>query len=588
MTICRTALESIFDECDRYGQDETGGRLIGTYRAGRRDRLSITVSGVIEPGPNARRTATSFFQDGAYQEEVFRSVERNHPDIEHLGNWHTHHVNGYPTLSGGDRETYRRTVNHPNHNTDFFYALLVTARNPRGAEARYSVRHFILYRGNGHVYEIPASLVRVVDRPAVWPPSRTAADSEPADLTTTEHSNEQRAKDNEFFERMHPALRPYLSKRTGRPYWRGRIVLVDDSSPEILVAEVTETGGLPRYAVAVLDEPAASTETARSFAERRFTSARDAIGALERKLKRELFNSRARKPDALGGVRTEQEEEMDVCKVYVGQGELAVVRHLGEAIIVDSWIPDAEKEGVEAKLRQLVRDHSVPGLILSGLDADHACPYGVDLILTSFAPDWVMYPKYYKETDNAAEVFKIIDKHEQRRRQGPRPLRRVSVRVDRLDSRLLTGLSSAFIYELFSPHIEDMDCSNNCSIVLKLTGVGASGFSYLITGDTENGRWDRMNEIFHTALRSDVLDAPHHGSKNATNAETILLIEPNTVLISAGVDNPYGHPDPQAVHAYGRVAKHVYATNKSSGNPKVGVSLFTRRNGTDFETQLVR
>lgn len=279
---------------------------------------------------------------------------------------------------------------------------------------------------------------------------------------------------------------------------------------------------------------------------------------------------------------------MDVCKLYVGQGELAVVRNLGEAIIIDSWIPDAEKDGVEVKLRKLVENHALPGLILTGLDADHACPYGVDLILTNFAPDWVMYPTYYKETDNAAEVFKIIDKHEQRRRQSPRPLRRISVRVDSIESRFLTGLSTAFTFELFSPHVDDMDCSNNCSLVLKLAGAGASGFSYLISGDTENGRWDQMNKLFRTALRSDVFDAPHHGSKNGTNAETILLVEPNTVLISAGVDNPYGHPDAQAVHAYARVAKHVYATNKSSGDPKVGVSLFTRRNGTDFETQLVR
>ena len=42
--------------------------------------------------------------------------------IEHLGNWHTHHVNGYPNLSGGDVATYRRIVNHELHNLDFFYA----------------------------------------------------------------------------------------------------------------------------------------------------------------------------------------------------------------------------------------------------------------------------------------------------------------------------------------------------------------------------------------------------------------------------------------------------------------------------------
>lgn len=275
---------------------------------------------------------------------------------------------------------------------------------------------------------------------------------------------------------------------------------------------------------------------------------------------------------------------MDVFTCYVGQGALAVVRHSGEALIIDSLLPGSpEREQVEAKLSLLLREHTVPGLVLTGFDADHACPDGVDLILSKCSPDWIMYPKYYKDTDNATSVFNVVKKHEQRRQSSARPLKRVSVRLDQLDSRTLTGLSSRFRYELFSPHTEDMDFSNNCSIVLKLTGDGASGFSYLVTGDTENARWERINKLFGTALRSSVLAAPHHGSKNGTNAETITLVEPNTVLISAGVDNQYGHPDSQAVTAYRRVAKHVFAANIEGG-----VSLFTKQNGLDFETQLVR
>lgn len=274
---------------------------------------------------------------------------------------------------------------------------------------------------------------------------------------------------------------------------------------------------------------------------------------------------------------------MDIFTCYVGQGALAVVRHSGEAVIVDSFIPEDMRDDIEVKLSRLLRDHRVPGLILTGFDADHACPDGVEFILSRFAPDWVMYPKYYKDSDCATDVFDIIKRHEQRRSSSARPLRRVSVRLDRLDSRTLTGLSTRLHYELFSPHVDDMDNSNCSSIVLKLTGNGGSGFSYLIPGDTESNRWKRINELFGTALRSDVLAAPHHGSKNAANAETIILVEPNTVLISAGVDNQYGHPDPAAVAAYAQVAEHVFATNVEGG-----VCLFTKQNGSDFETQLAR
>ncbi len=234
-------------------------------------------------------------------------------------------------------------------------------------------------------------------------------------------------------------------------------------------------------------------------------------------------------------------------------------------------------------LERLLRDRAVVGLVLTGLDADHCSPSGVDYILSNHRPHWVMYPKYYKDTDSAAESFEVINRHERRRRVSRDPLRRLSVRVDNADGRRLADLAGDFEFELFSPHFEDIDNSNNASIVLRLTGRGPKGFSYLITGDTENDRWERIATIFGESIRSDVMAAPHHGSRNATNARALTLIRPNTVLISAGVENMYGHPHAQAVAAYGRVAKHVYATNVQGG-----VSLFTRADGPDFDTRLVR
>jgi beta-lactamase superfamily II metal-dependent hydrolase len=277
---------------------------------------------------------------------------------------------------------------------------------------------------------------------------------------------------------------------------------------------------------------------------------------------------------------------MDVSTLYVGQGALAVVRNSREAVIVDSLMPcseDSQRRPIESQLTRLLRDHKLCGLVLTSFDADHCCVEGIDFIFSKFQPDWIMYPKYYKDTDCASAAFGVIEKHERKRAGTAHPLNRVAVRLDKVDSRTMTGLSKFFEYEVFSPHLEDMDCSNNSGIVLKLTGVGPTGFSYLITGDTETGRWERISALFGNALRSSVLAAPHHGSKTGAHAKSLLNIEPNTVLISAGVDNQYGHPDSQALAAFQRVARHVHSTNVEGG-----VSLFTKLNGLDFDTQLFR
>jgi integrative and conjugative element protein (TIGR02256 family) len=165
VTFHRGVIALIFAECDRFDSHETGGALIGIYSGTPKTGISITVQGVIGAGPNAWRTATSFFKDGDYQERTFREIERAHPEVEHLGNWHTHHMNGYPTLSAGDRATYHRNVNSNKHNTDFFYAFLVTAKiKPGSVDQHYQVKHFILYRDDEREYELQAKQISTVDK----------------------------------------------------------------------------------------------------------------------------------------------------------------------------------------------------------------------------------------------------------------------------------------------------------------------------------------------------------------------------------------------------------------------------------------
>lgn len=272
---------------------------------------------------------------------------------------------------------------------------------------------------------------------------------------------------------------------------------------------------------------------------------------------------------------------MQIFTLCVGQGAFSIIRHQGEAIIVDSRIPpsDTTFAYVKRHLSVWLKDHYVRGLILTGFDVDHAHAVGIGLVLRKYRPDWVAYPDYDKDTAAYVEVDELITQEVQTRARTNSPLTRVPITVESLTSRPYTNWSSSFDFEVFSPHPEDMDNSNNCSLVVKVIGKGADGFSYLITGDTEIKRWKSINRIFKTRLRSDVMAAPHHGSKNATDAETLLLVSPDTILISAGASNAYGHPHDNVVAAYRAVARTVRGTHEDGG-----VSLLTRRIGSQFHT----
>ena len=290
VSIPSLVLEAIFDDCDRYDHDETGGRIVGGFRRGADGSLAVTVTGVIEAGPNARRSSTSFFQDGDYQAEIFRQIESAHPDVEHLGNWHTHHVNGFPNLSGGDIATYRRIVNHEKHNLDFFYALLVVSRlSGEEAASRYSVRHYILLRGDDAVYEVDPAKVVLTREPPVWPLGSRSGPSK----TETRHSKEVRTRDSATIPDLFPSLRPYWSKRAGTLYWKGELELVDGSSIDVTVPEIdtSEDGEVSRYQVLAKNVPSLCAGLYEEFSGRQFRSAAQAVSAFERELNRSLYRA---------------------------------------------------------------------------------------------------------------------------------------------------------------------------------------------------------------------------------------------------------------------------------------------------------
>lgn len=290
VVIPRSAVEVVFDECDRYDADETGGRILGTYEE-LRSNLTITVNGIIEPGPGARRTATFFKQDGASQEKIFRQVEEREPSIEHLGNWHTHHVNGLRHLSEGDIGTYRRTVEHQNHNTNFFYALLVVERkNGKRGLQRYIFKNYVFRRGDPAIYEIPAGALTLIDAPLVWPVATRPEAAQKVALNDEHIVKKNRVYDRDILSEFYPKVGAFKSKELGI-YWRGPIRLVDGSELEVVVlADISSAA--PEYTVTLRNPPEALAGSAKSLSKKGFSSCRAALITTERICNADLYDKR--------------------------------------------------------------------------------------------------------------------------------------------------------------------------------------------------------------------------------------------------------------------------------------------------------
>jgi competence protein ComEC len=267
---------------------------------------------------------------------------------------------------------------------------------------------------------------------------------------------------------------------------------------------------------------------------------------------------------------------MQIYTLNVGQGQFVVVTGTSEAFIVDTYVPlnpTNDVINVKSALATILQGKELVGLLVTGFDADHFNEVGLRIVLSKYRPDWVMYPKYFKRTQTANTCFSLIESFESQKK-----FTRVSVSLSQNDSRFYDKLSTDFKFEVFSPHAADMNSSNNCSLVCRVKERSTGG-TYLITGDTGNDRWDSIAYYFKDALSSDVLAAPHHGSKNGIVSETLALIRPKTVLISAGVDNQYGHPDAEATRLFAAYTGDYYSTNYGQGQ-----SLKTVASATEVKT----
>jgi len=92
--------------------------------------------------------------------------------------------------------------------------------------------------------------------------------------------------------------------------------------------------------------------------------------------------------------------------------------------------------------------------------------------------------------------------------------------------------------------------------------VSYGEFDVALTGDAEHAQFGWWQENIPELLKEvEVYKSSHHGSPNGDNVESVTTFSPETVVVSVGLDNSYGHPDRSVLDLYAGVGAQVYRTD---------------------------
>lgn len=100
---------------------------------------------------------------------------------------------------------------------------------------------------------------------------------------------------------------------------------------------------------------------------------------------------------------------------------------------------------------------------------------------------------------------------------------------------------------------------NDASVTLLVRARG--GVTLLLLGDLEPPSQRGLSRAHPALPRVDVLKVAHHGSAHQ-DPELLGRARPRLALVSAGRDNPYGHPSPHTLDALREAGAAVLRTDR--------------------------
>ena len=234
--------------------------------------------------------------------------------------------------------------------------------------------------------------------------------------------------------------------------------------------------------------------------------------------------------------------EARVSFLDIGHGLAVIVRTHRHTLLFDAGpaLPgrfDAGERVVVPALRALGVGR-IDTLLISHEDSDHAG--GAAAVL--------------RELPVAALVGSLPDGHALRR--GETPYRRCVAG----EGWQWDGVDFTFLHPPATAFDDPRRTRNRLSCALRITAAG--GQSLLITADLEGADEARLVREMAPALRAQVMQVPHQGSKHSSTPAFVEAVGARAVVVPAGYRNPYGHPHPEVVARYARAGARLWRTDR--------------------------
>jgi competence protein ComEC len=250
-----------------------------------------------------------------------------------------------------------------------------------------------------------------------------------------------------------------------------------------------------------------------------------------------------------------------VSMLDIGQGDSFLIQAANGAQLLIDGGRDAKVLSELAKVMP-AGDRSIDVVIATHPDADHIG--GLPLVLERYKVGLFLTSQVTTDTQVFKDLYKTIAQ-----KNIPAYYVRSGMTLS-LDPATHTALSILF---------PDRDTSgwetNTASVVARLD-IGTA--SALFTGDSPSSIEKYLIKKEPSRIDVDILKLGHHGSKNSSSAEFLEATSPTLALISAGVNNKYGHPHKEVIDLLAKL--HIpYVSTQMSG------TVTLRTDGVSWKTQ---